>query len=96
MPIVKVEDGDSYVLRCINGHGSMFASGSFGALDTIEPPSVRFRLSTFPLKVCICEVCGYVELYSDGLNNPERWKTPPSAPRVDPLPETPKRKWWQW
>lgn len=81
------------VVRCVNhglgdhvlapGQVSTMRITQWHALTQVVPPNagapVHFNPNAgIPVKCCICQVCGYVELYSGIVQNPQVWG-PPNA-----------------
>lgn len=86
MPIVVL--GTRPVLVCANQEhpshaatakeSTMEAAPGWHALLSVEPPREAWtppNVNTFaPVKLYLCSLCGYVELYAGGVTAPETWR----------------------
>ena len=73
MPVVKDDAG--YSLRCVTAHSETATMQSHGdkvLFDADPKQGVTFRQGT-PVRCFVCKVCGYVELYSGLVTEPEKW-----------------------
>lgn len=81
MPIVKEPDG-SFTLRCLNQHDSskattMTRAVGWSAMLDVKSDMRSSCLWSNPVRMFVCSVCGYAELYHGPTIEPDEWKAKP-------------------